>query len=102
MSFLDEMRNLRSELNSSQKKRNASVEQIKSNTHSLQRQAAALIAELEKTRGKEARELKAKLKDYVGKMSQEVKTTRSEARQKQRELKEMFSQARTVFWGKGE
>ena len=100
MSFIDEMRNLRKDLESGEQLRRRRVREIKE-------ESSAFLKDAERKRGENFKVLSeginkaiTDLKGSVSELRKGVKATQKGNRARQRELKKELSAASAAFWGK--
>lgn len=100
MTFIDEMRNLRGDLESGKKIRRRRIREIKE-------ESSAFLKDTERKRGETFKVLSeginksiTDLKENVGGLRKGVRAARKENRAEQRELGKELSAASAAFWGK--
>ena len=93
MSLIDEMRNLREDIESGKKIRSRRIKEIKEDLNAFRKDATR----------KRKEDFKAHTEDvnqFITELEKDVEITRKENRAKQRELKKELSAAQAAFWGK--
>ena len=93
MSLIDEMRNLREDIESGKKIRSRRIKEIKEDLDTFMKDSTQ----------KRKEDFKAHTKDvsrFITELEKDVEVTRKENRAKQRELRKEFSAAQVAFWGK--
>lgn len=100
MSFIDEMRNLRSSIEDTKKKTAREVKEIKQDTRGLLHEAQKLVAGFAEKQKASAQILRADLERATQSLQREVKETRGANIEEQGERRKEFAQAQVAFWGK--
>ena len=93
MSLIDEMRNLREDIESGKKIRSRRIKEIKEDLDTFMKDSMQ----------KRKEDFKAHTEDvnqFITELEKDVEITRKENRAKQRELKKELSAAQAAFWGK--
>ena|SRR3990167_3398875 len=100
MSFIDEMRNLRSSIEDTKEKTKRAVKEIKRDTRGLRVGAQKLVDGFAKEQKANAQQLRQDLKHATQNLVRDVKETRGVNIKEQRERRKEFVQAQAAFWGK--
>ena len=100
MSFIDEMRNLRSSIENTKEKTTRAVKEIKRNTRGLRHEAQKLVVGFAEKQKANARALRTDLERATQSLQREVKETRGTNIREQGARRRAFAQAQAVFWGK--
>lgn len=100
MSFIDEMRNLRSAIEDTKEKTKSTVKEIKRNTRGLRVEAQKLVDGFRTAQKANAKQLHQNLKHTTQNLTRDVKEIRGTNIREQREKRREFAQAQAVFWGK--
>lgn len=93
MAFIDEMRNLREDIESGKKIRSRRIKEIKEDLNAFTKDAT-------RKRKEDFKALTEEVSQFVAGIEKDVKVTRKENRAKQQELKKELSAAQAAFWGK--
>ena len=93
MAFIDEMGNLREDIESGKKIRSRRIEEIKEDLNAFTKDAT-------RKRKEDFKALTEEVSQFVAGIEKDVKVTRKENRAKQQELKKELSAAQIAFWGK--
>ena len=93
MSLVDEMHNLREDIESGKQIRKQRIQEIKEDLSSFTKNAT-------QKRKEDFKVLTEEVKQFLTDLKTEVKVTQKEARVKQQEVKKMLADARTAFWEK--
>jgi len=91
MALIDEMRNLREDIESGKEIRTRRIKELKEDLSVFMKDAT-------QKRKEDFKALTEEVDKFISDLKKEVKATRRENRAKQRELKKMLAQARTAFW----
>ena len=93
MSFIDEMRNLREDIESGKKIRSRRIKEIKEDLSTFMKDST-------QKRKEDFKALTEEVSQFITEIEKDVEVTRKENRAKQRELKKELSAAQAAFWGK--
>ncbi|MBU3895945.1 hypothetical protein KKG36_01325 [Patescibacteria group bacterium] len=93
MSLVDEMRNLREDIDSGKEIRTRRLNELK-------KDLAAFIKDSTGKRKEDFNTLQSGLKIFITDLKKDVKATAEENQAAQQELKKMLADAQAVFWGK--
>ena len=93
MSLIDEMRNLREDIESGKEIRSRRIKEIKEDLSVFMKDATL-------KRKEDFKVLTEEVNQFLADLKQDVKTTRRENRTQQQELKKELSGALAAFWGK--
>lgn len=93
MSLIDEMRNLREDIESGKKIRSRRIKEIKEDLNTFTKDAT-------RERKEDFKALTEEVNQFITGIKKNVKETRKENRAKQQELKKELSAAQVAFWGK--
>ena len=100
MSFIDEMRNLRSSIEDTKEKTKRAVKEIKQDTRGLRHEAQKLVDGFAEEQKANARVLRTDLERATQSLQREVKETRGANIREQGARRREFVQAQAAFWGK--
>ena len=100
MSFIDEMRNLRSSIEDTKEKTARAVKAIKRDTRGLRVGAQKLVDGFRTTQKANAQQIREDLKHATKNLARDVKEIRGANIKEQKERQREFAQAQAVFWGK--
>jgi len=93
MSLVDEMKNLREDIESGKQIRKQRIQEIKEDLSVFTKNAT-------QKRKEDFKALTEEIKGFITDLKKDVKTFQKEARAEQQELKKMLADARTAFWEK--
>ena len=93
MSLIDEMRNLREDIESGKKIRSRRIKEIKEDLSTFMKDST-------QKRKEDFKALAEEVSQCITDLKKGVKVTRGENRAKQRELRKELSAAQVAFWGK--
>ena len=93
MTLIDEMRNLREDIESGKKIRSRRIEEIKEDLDTFMKGST-------QKRKEDFKALTGEIGLFLTNLKKDVKVTTKENQAKQRELKKMLSDAQVAFWGK--
>ena len=91
MAFIDEMRNLREDIESGKKIRSRRIKEIKEDLNAFTKDAT-------RKRKEDFKAFTEEVSQFVTGIEKDVEVTRKENRAKQRELKKELSAAKAAFW----
>lgn len=100
MPFIDEMRNLRRDMESGKEIRSRRIQEIKEESSTFVKDAARKRREGFKVLSEGINKSITDLKEDVGGLRKSVRAARKENRAEQRELGKELSAASAAFWGK--
>lgn len=101
MSFIDEMRNLRSSIEDTKEKTKRAVKEIKRDTRGLRVGAQKLVKGFAEEQKANAKQLRENLRHATKNLARDVKEIRETNIKEQRKRREEFVvQGPAVFWGK--
>jgi hypothetical protein len=98
MSFIDEMRNLRSAIDDTKEKTKTAVKLVKKDTNEILGEAQKIVAGYAQTQKANAKQLRRDLRQATQNLVRDVKAARSANIRDQRERRREFAQARAAFW----
>lgn len=93
MTLIDEMRNLREDIESGKKIRSRRIEEIKEDLGTFMKDST-------RKRKEDFKVLTEKVSSFLTDLKKDVKATTKENQAKQRELQKMLHDAQVAFWGK--
>ena len=93
MSFIDEMHNLREDIESGKKIRSRRIKEIKEDLNTFMKDSTS-------KRKQDFKTLTDEVNTFLTDLKKDVKATRGENQAQQRELRKELSAAQTAFWGK--
>lgn len=93
MTLIDEMRNLREDIESGKEIRSRRIKEIKEDLDTFMKDSTQKRKEDFKT-------LTGEISSFLTNLKNDVKATTKENQAKQRELQEMLRDAQVAFWGK--
>lgn len=100
MSFVDEMRNLRTALDQTNQKTKAAVKKTKKDADNLCRDTQAMMRGVRETQKANAKKLRGELKSATIQLEKDVREMREDNLGKQRQLRQELAQGSRIFWGK--
>lgn len=93
MTFVDEMRNLREDIESKKEVRRRRIKEISQDLASFVRQSG-------NKRREDFKALRDEINKFLAELKRDVKSSQKENQAKQRALARMLIEAREAFWGK--
>ena len=93
MSFINEMRNLREDIESGKKIRSRRIKEIKEDLNTFMKDST-------QKRKEDFKDHTEDVNQFITELGKDVEVTRKENRAKQKELKKELSAAQAAFWGK--
>ena len=93
MSFIDEMHNLREDIESGKKIRSRRIKEIKEDLNTFMKDSTS-------KRKQDFKTLTDEVNTFLTDLKKDVKATWGENQAQQRELRKELSAAQTAFWGK--
>lgn len=100
MPFDNQMGNLRTLLDDTQKKTKAAVKETKKDAHDLCRETRAIIKQMGENQKVNAKIVREELRNATTQLGKKVGEMRAENIGKQRQLHREIAQGQAIFWGK--